>query len=90
MRRGALCRDRSDASTSVDFLRIDWFTVAHLPLDDARATFGIVAKSDDALLAGSVGPWEAGGISPFQANAGREMAEREGREYESFGATPLE
>ena len=31
---------------------------------------GKAAKSDEAVAAGSVGPWEAGGISPFQA-AGR-------------------
>jgi hypothetical protein len=89
MRRGALCIDRSDASTSVDFLRTDWFEVAHLTLDEARAKFGIVAKSDDALRAGSVGPWEAGGISPYQHNAGQEAAARDGRAYDSFGATPL-
>lgn len=38
--------------------------------------------------AGSVGPWEAGGISAYQYEAGRRKAEAEGRVYDSFGATP--
>ena len=32
--------------------------------------------------------WEKGGISPYQAEAGRTMAEAEGRPYESYGAEP--
>jgi len=76
MRRGALCRDGTAASDSVDFLRIDWFEVAHLTLAEARARFGMPAKSDDAVRAGSVGPWDPGGISPYQYNAGQEAAAR--------------
>ena len=44
------------------------------------------AKSDGAIAAGSVGPCEPGGISPFQLRAGRALAEREGREYDAYGA----
>ena len=46
-----------------------------------------VPKSDAALDAGSFGPWEPGGISPFQLRAGRALAEAEERDYESFGAS---
>ncbi len=85
LRRGALVGTHADGP---DLLRIDWFERAHLPIDAVREEFGIVAKSDAALAAGSVGPWEAGGISPFQYEAGRRKAEAEGRVYDSFGATP--
>ncbi len=80
MRRGARCLG------SNDFLRTDWFEFAHLPVGDVRERFGVLDKSDTALEAGSVGPWEPGGISPFQLGAGQALAERDGRPYESFGA----
>ncbi|HZU81209.1 MAG TPA: hypothetical protein VE991_14930, partial [Acidimicrobiales bacterium] len=79
MRRGALC-------TSTDFLRCDWFALAELPLEQARAQFAVPAKGSEAVAAGSVGPWERGGISPFQVAAGTALAVAEGRRYESFGA----
>jgi hypothetical protein len=88
MRRGALSRDTATGKDSVDYLRVDWFTVAPLPLDEARERFGVVAKSTAAVGAGSVGPWAPGGISPFQIKAGRELAARLGRPYDSYGATP--
>jgi hypothetical protein len=80
MRRGALC------TGSIDFLAVDWFEFAALPLEEARARFGLVDKSDHALAAGSVGPWEPGGISEFQWRAGEEHARGEGRPYQPFGA----
>jgi hypothetical protein len=40
-------------------------------------------------VAGSVGPWEPGGISPFQERFGKELAAKENRPYESFGAKAL-
>jgi hypothetical protein len=46
-----------------------------------------VPKSDQAVAAGSVGPWQAGGISPFQWNAGHELAARDGVAYEAYGAS---
>jgi hypothetical protein len=79
MRRGAQCHQ--------DFLRIDWFSVADLTLDEARAHFGIPEKSPDAYEAGTVGPWEPGGISPFQLNAGQKMAADAGRAYDAYGAS---
>jgi hypothetical protein len=57
MRRGALVQG------SVDFLTVDWFDLAPLAVGAARERFGVVAKSADAEAAGSVGPWEPGGIS---------------------------
>jgi len=33
-----------------------------------------------------VGPWEPGGISPFQVRSGMDLAERHGRPYASYGA----
>jgi len=84
MRRGAL------TSGSVDFLRTDWFALAHLGLEDARSRFGIPPKSAVAVAAGSVGPWEPGGISAYQQAAGEALAESQGRTYESYGAATEE
>jgi hypothetical protein len=81
MRRGARC------TGSVDFLRVDWFAFADLPLDQVRRHFGVEAKAPVAVAQGSVGPWEPGGISPFQWGAGQDLARREGRPYEAFGAS---
>jgi len=88
MRRGALSRDTATGADSVDYLRIDWFAVAALSLEEARERFAVTPKSAAALDAGSVGPWSPGGISPFQINAGRELATRLDRPYESYGAAP--
>ena len=80
MRRGALC------TGSIDFLRTDWFALADLPVEEVRARFGVTPKSEAAERAGSVGPWEPGGISPFQQEAGRAVAEARGCPYEAYGA----
>jgi hypothetical protein len=80
MRRGALCEG------SIDFMMIDWFELADAPVEEVQAHFGVPAKSAEALAAGSVGPWEPGGISPFQFNAGQQLARQLGRSYDSFGA----
>lgn len=87
MRRGALCHDDATGSDSIDFLKLDWFSVAHESCEDLRARFHLVPKSDEAVIAGSVGPWQPHGISPFQMNAGQEMAARQGRPYDSHGAS---
>ena len=60
-----------------------------MTVDEARSRFGVVAKSPGALAAGSVGPWQPGGISAFQWRTGEEQARREGRAYEPFGAAVL-
>jgi hypothetical protein len=80
MRRGALTHG------SIDFLAVDWFDLAALTVDEVREHFGVVVKSDRALAAGSVGPWEPGGISEFQWRTGVDLAERDHRPYEPFGA----
>lgn len=80
MRRGAQCHG------SVDFLRLDWFDLADLSVAEARARFGVSAKSTDATVAGSVGPWEVGGISPFQVRAGIALANSSGLPYDAHGA----
>ena len=81
LRRGALCRG------SVDFMTTDWFELAALPVEEARERFGVVAKSVGAVVAGSVSPWDAGGISEYQERTGRALADGEGRVYEGYGAT---
>jgi len=82
MRRGALCRDLVVGVDSIDYLQLDWFAIAELTVTDARGRFGVVDKAPEAIAAGSVSPWDPGGMSEFQRNAGRELAEREGRPYE--------
>jgi hypothetical protein len=86
MRRGALS---AAANHSIDFLTVDWFELADRPVDEIREKLAVVPKSERAIEVGSVTPWEEGGISPFQHEAGRRVARDEGRTYDSFGATPL-
>jgi len=78
MRRGAACGH--------DLMAVDWFELADRPVDEVRRTLGVVAKDAEALSAGSRGPWEPGGISPFQFDAGRNQAEADGRPYDPYGA----
>jgi hypothetical protein len=87
MRRGALCHDEVTGSDSVDFLALDWFSVAGSSCQELRARFHLVPKSEAAVAAGSVGPWGPGGISPFQLNSGQEMANALGVPYEAHGAS---
>ena len=47
-----------------------------------------MAKSDRAIECGSVTAWELGGISPYQYECGRVLAEREGRVYDAYRAGP--
>jgi hypothetical protein len=85
LRRGALVGAHARGP---DLLRMDWFERAHLSVDEVRAELGVVPKSDAALEAGSVGPWEPVGISPFQYEEGRRKATAASRDYDSYGATP--
>ncbi|MEM9466455.1 MAG: hypothetical protein AAGA90_13865 [Actinomycetota bacterium] len=80
-RRGAMTTGQPE------FLATDWWSYANWPVERVREHFNVVPKAEAAVAAGSVGPWEPGGISPFQDQAGRELAEAEGRVYESFGAS---
>ncbi len=87
MRRGALCHDNETGSDSIDYLAMDWLSLADRPVEDLRARFSLLCKSEEAVAAGSVGPWEKGGISPFQMNMGREAAARAGKTYDAHGAS---
>ncbi len=86
MRRGALSHGR-DGEPDVDFMAVDWFAIADQPIDELRAQYSILPKSDAAVAAGSVGPWEPGGISEAQWGMGTDHAARLGIPYDSFGAT---
>ena len=87
MSRGAWCSDTVTGSDSIDFLRIDWFALAPLPIDEVRARFSFRPKSAATIAAGSTGPREAGGISPFQLRAGAAAAAGRGEPYDAYGAT---
>ena len=87
LRRGALCHDAETAADSIDFLRMDWFAAADRTCEDLRERFHLVPKSAAAVAAGAVGPWEPGGISAFQVNAGRELADARGLPYDAHGAS---
>jgi hypothetical protein len=80
--------DDHDRGEDTDFMGVDWFEYAGWPVDDVRKHFGVPEKSAKAVAAGSVTPWEPGGISPFQYAHAREVVEAEGGEYDSFGASP--
>jgi hypothetical protein len=87
MARGARCHDDVTESESIDFLQMDWFAVAHQSCEELRARFHLMPKSQAAVEAGSVGPWQRGGISPFQMKTGRALAAAQGRPYEAHGAS---
>jgi len=86
MRRGAIIGAHFDGH---DLLTVDWFAWADKPLDEVRAIIGIPPKSDLAIASGAVGPWELGGISPFQLAAGQDAAEARGEVYDAHGAAVL-
>lgn len=85
MYRGAVMVDHH--LPGKDLMAMDWFRWADVPLARVRDLLGVVPKSEAALAAGSVGLWDDGALSPFQEQAGRDLAEREGYEYDSYGAT---
>ena len=87
MRRGALCHDEVTGSDSIDFLQLDWLALADQPCEVLRQRFGLVPKSEEARAAGSVGPWEPGGISPFQMASGQKLADERGAPYDAHGAS---
>jgi hypothetical protein len=87
MRRGALSHGL-DGSPDVDFLGIDWFALADQSVAELRERFAIAPKSVAAMTAGSVGPWEPGGISEFQFASAQRTAAAAGLDYDSHGACP--
>ncbi len=89
--RGGEVAWRFQETNGIDLLGVDWFERAGEDLDDLRAEFGFTgpgAKSLEARAAGSVGPFQTGGMTTAQLQWGRDMAKAEGRPYESFGAEP--
>jgi hypothetical protein len=84
LRRGALC------TGSTDFLGLDWFARADRPVEVLRRELGLPPKSVEALAAGSIGPWQPGGISPFQLASGQRLAAAEHRPYDPHGAALLQ
>ena len=86
MRRGAVSHGL-DGHPDVDLMAVDWFTLADRQVDELRDAFAICPKDARAVAAGSVGPWEAGGISEYQDRTGRAAAAREQRGYEAYGAS---
>jgi hypothetical protein len=87
MRRGARCHDEVTGSDSVDFLALDWFSVAGSTCEELQARFNLPDKSEAAKAAGSVGPWGPRGISAFQLKSGQEMADALGVPYDAHGAS---
>lgn len=79
MRRGARC------TGSIDFLALDWFDLAEQPLDTVRNHFGITTKSASV---DSPGPFDPGGMTPYQLATGRAAAATRGINYETWGAQP--
>lgn len=82
LRRGAL------VNGSRDFLDLDWFAIADRPIAVVRDEIGVTTKSANALAAGSAGPWEPGGITPFQMDSARAQALAEDREYQPWRPDP--
>lgn len=81
LRRGALC------DGSIDFLAVDYFSMADLDVREVRSHFGVPEKSSVATASGSVGPWDPGGMSPYQLAAGEALAAAQRRSYDSYGAS---
>jgi hypothetical protein len=81
LRRGAL------VAGSQDFLAMDWFTVADRPVPLLRQDLEVVRKQLPGGV-GSPGPWDAGGITPFQLTSARDRAAAEGREYTAWRPDP--
>lgn len=80
----------SSAFDGRNLLEVDWLALADRDIDDIRIMIGIPPKSAAAVRAGSVGPWEPGGISPVQVAMGQTMAGQLGIEYDPHGASVLD
>jgi hypothetical protein len=88
--RGGEVAWKFNATNGVDLLGVDWFERSNDDLQALRDEFGFSgpgAKSLEAKVAGSVGPFEPGGVTPAQVGWGRDLAAAEGREYDAFGVS---
>lgn len=81
MRRGAML------DGSHDFLDLDWFAIADRPLTVIRDEIGMTPKRLPAGVA-SPGPWQDGGITAYQLNAARAVAQTDGRDYRAWSPDP--
>ena len=87
--RGGEVAWRFRETDGIDLLAVDWFARAADPLTQVQDEYGFTgagAKSLEAKVAGSAGPFQPGGITPDQRGWGLDMAAAEGRPYESYGA----
>ncbi len=82
MRRGA------QTIGSHDLLDLDWFAIADRPTTVVRQEIGLTPKSGAALDAGSVGPWQAGGITTYQLESARRLALGNGAEHRAWAPDP--
>jgi hypothetical protein len=82
MRRGAL------TIGSHDLLDTDWFAVADRPIAVVRREIGLVPKSAEAINAGSVGPWQPGGITTYQLESARRAAKASASQYRPWTEDP--
>jgi hypothetical protein len=87
LRRGALTHGLG-GEPDVDFLAVDWFSLADQSVDTLRERFNVTPKSERAVRAGAVGPWEPGGISEYQYTHASAAADAAGITYDAHGATP--
>lgn len=75
---------RGRAAVPCDLLKIDWLGLCKVPVVELRRRLNIVPKGP----VGSPSAWGPGGTSPFQLAAGQAKAEKLGRPFEHWGATP--
>ena len=86
--RGGEVAWKHNTTNGIDLLGEDWFGQADEELTVLRDKYGFTgpgAKSLEAKVAGSVGPFEPGGITPAQVGWGVDMAAAEGHDYEPYG-----
>jgi len=59
--------------------------LADRPVEEVRELFGVEERAAAAREAGSVGPWDPGGISEYQYDTARARAEAAGEPYLAYG-----
>ena len=71
---------------ALDYIALDYFSMADRPIDQVRWEFGIGPKSGAAVAAGSRDLLARGGISEAQVRPGRRTAEAQGLGCDPRGA----
>ncbi len=59
-----------------DLFKVDYHSLASRDVEDVRELLHIPPKSDEAVAAGSAGLFDEGGMSEFQREAGRRLAQQ--------------